>query len=91
MLQTVFTGALRGFRDTRSSMLAFAVSLFGLSIPFGYWLSHYSPWADALGLRGFYIGLGAGLSLLAVILILRFRFVVKRYEGKRIFSEREVA
>ena len=91
MLQTVFTGALRGFRDTRSSMIAFGVSLFGLSIPFGFWLSHYSPWSETLSLRGFYIGLGAGLSLLAVILVVRFQVVLRRYEGKRIASPREVA
>jgi MATE family multidrug resistance protein len=91
MLQTVFTGALRGFRDTRSSMIAFGVSLFGLSIPLGFWLSHYSPWSETLSLRGFYIGLGAGLSLLAVILVVRFQVVLRRYEGKRIASPREVA
>jgi multidrug resistance protein, MATE family len=91
MLQTVFTGALRGFRDTRSTMIAFAASLFGLSIPFGFWLSHYSPWAEALSLRGFYIGLGSGLTLLATILIVRFQVVLRRYEGKRIASPREVA
>ncbi|WOD06232.1 MATE family efflux transporter [Marinomonas sp. GJ51-6] len=91
MLQAVFTGALRGFRDTRSSMIAFGVSLFGLSMPFGYWLSHYSSWSETLSVRGFYIGLGAGLCLLATILILRFRIVLKRYEGKRIGSPREVA
>jgi MATE family multidrug resistance protein len=91
MLQTVFTGALRGFRDTRSSMIAFGVSLFGLSIPLGFWLSHYSPWSETLSLRGFYIGLGAGLSLLAVILVIRFQVVLRRYEGKRIASPREVA
>ncbi|RBP83235.1 MATE family efflux transporter [Marinomonas rhizomae] len=91
MLQTVFTGALRGFRETRSTMIAFAVSLFGLSIPFGYWLSHYSPWAETLSLRGFYIGLGSGLTLLAVILIVRFQIVLRHYEGKRIASPREVA
>jgi MATE family multidrug resistance protein len=91
MLQTVFTGVLRGFRDTRSSMIAFAVSLFGLSIPLGFWLSHYSPWADILTVRGFYIGLGAGLCLLATILVLRFRVVLRRNEGKRIMSSRSVA
>jgi|TARA_R110001632_G_scaffold60284_3_gene146359 MATE family multidrug resistance protein len=91
MLQTVFTGALRGFRDTRSSMIAFGVSLFGLSIPLGFWLSHYSPWSETLSLRGFYLGLGAGLSLLAVILVIRFQMVLRRYEGKRIASPREVA
>ncbi|MBD5771134.1 MATE family efflux transporter [Marinomonas sp. SM2066] len=91
MLQTIFTGALRGFRDTRSSMIAFGVSLFGLSMPFGYWLSHYSPWSETLSLRGFYIGLGAGLILLATILCFRFQVVLRRYEGKRITSPREVA
>jgi multidrug resistance protein, MATE family len=67
------------------------VSLFGLSIPFGFWLSHYSPWAETLSLRGFYIGLGAGLTLLAAILIVRFQIVLRHYEGKRIASPREVA
>ncbi|MBJ7540058.1 MATE family efflux transporter [Marinomonas sp. C1424] len=88
-LQTIFTGALRGFRDTRSSMIAFCVSLFGLSIPLGFWLSHYSPWAETLSVRGFYIGLGSGLCLLAGILVWRLNIVLRRYEGKRIASPRE--
>ncbi len=91
MLQTIFTGALRGFRDTRSSMIAFGVTLFGLSMPLGYWLSHYSPWSETLTVRGFYIGLGSGLTLLALILIVRLNSVLKRYEGKRIRSPRNVA
>ncbi len=90
MLQTVFTGALRGLRDTRSSMIALGVSLFGLSIPLGYWLSHYSPWSVMLTIRGFYLGLAAGLSLLALILICRFNVVVKNYRDKRIISPRGV-
>lgn len=90
MLQTVFTGALRGFRNTRSSMIAFGVSLFGLSIPLGYWLAHFSPWSHTLTLRGFYIGLGAGLSLLSIILMIRFGVILQRYQGRRILSEREV-
>lgn len=78
MLQTVFTGALRGFRDTRYSMIAFAASLFLLCLPLGYWLAHFSPWASQLTVQGFYIGLGSGLSLLSFLLILRFRFIMKK-------------
>ncbi|TBR42852.1 MATE family efflux transporter [Marinomonas agarivorans] len=78
MLQTTFTGALRGLRDTRTSMLAFAVSLFGLSLPLGFWLAHYSPWAERLTIKGFHIGLGIGLTLLAVILISRFYYLLRR-------------
>ena len=68
-------------------MIAFAVSLFGLSMPFGFWLSHYSPWRKPYRCAVFYVGLGAGLTLLAVILIVRFRVVLARYEGRRIASQ----
>jgi len=83
MLQTVFTGGLRGFRDTRYSMIAFAASLFFLCLPLGYWLAHFSPWAAELNVQGFYIGLGSGLALLSFLLILRFRFVVRRASQRK--------
>jgi len=83
MLQTVFTGGLRGFRDTRYAMIAFAASLFFLCLPLGYWLAHFSPWAAELNVQGFYIGLGSGLALLSFLLILRFRFVVRRASQRK--------
>jgi len=86
MLQTAFTGALRGLRDTRVAMLTFAVSLFGLSLPLGFWLAHYSPWAEVLTVRGFHLGLGAGLTLLAIVLILRFRFLLNKKQIKQAAS-----
>ena len=91
MLQAVLTGTLRGLRDTRAAMIAFAVSLFGLSIPCGYWLAHFSPWAATLTVRGFYIGLGIGLTLLAGILIRRYYVVLHRYRGMRIRVVNKVA
>lgn len=78
MVQTALTGALRGLRDTRVPMLAFTVSLFGVSLPLGFWLAHYSPWSEWLNVRSFHLGLGAGLSLLAVILLWRFTFVLQQ-------------
>lgn len=91
MVQTVFTGALRGFRDTRSSMIAMAISLFGLSIPLGYWLSHYSPWAETLHVRGLYVGLGFGLLILAAILTARYRLTLKKFRNKKLLHPEEVA
>lgn len=91
MVQTVFTGALRGFRDTRSSMIAMAISLFGLSIPLGYWLSHYSPWAETLHVRGLYVGLGFGLLILATILTARYRLTLKKFRNKKLLHPEEVA
>ncbi len=91
MVQTVFTGALRGFRDTRSSMIAMAVSLFGLSIPLGYWLAHLSPWSDTLNVRGLYVGLGVGLTILAMILLARYRMTLKKFRNKKLPHPEEVA
>lgn len=91
MVQTVFTGALRGFRDTRSTMIAMGVSLFGLSIPLGFWLAHYSPWAQTLNVRGLYVGLGCGLTLLACILFLRYQHTLKKYRNVRLPHPEEVA
>lgn len=91
MVQTVFTGALRGFRDTRSSMIAMAISLFGLSIPLGYWLAHLSPWAETLNVRGLYIGLGIGIFVLASILVTRYRMTLKKFRNKKLPHPEEVA
>lgn len=91
MVQTVFTGALRGFRDTRSSMIAMGVSLFGLSIPLGYWLAHLSPWAETLNVRGLYVGLGIGLLVLASILVMRYRMTLRKYRNKKLLHPEEVA
>ena len=91
MAQTVLTGALRGFRDTRSSMIAMGVSLFGLSIPLGYWLAHFSPWAETLHVRGLYVGLGIGLVVLATLLNWRYRVALKRFRGQRLPHPEEVA
>lgn len=91
MVQTVFTGALRGFRDTRTSMIAMGLSLFGLSIPLGFWLAHLSPWASELNIRGFYLGLGVGLSVLAVVLYWRYQRKLVIFRGRRLPHPEEVA
>ena len=91
MVQTVFTGALRGFRDTRTSMIAMGLSLFGLSIPLGYWLAHVSPWAEQLNIRGFYLGLGCGLLVLAIVLYWRYQTKLVIFRHRRLPHPEEVA
>ncbi len=65
MLQTAFTGALRGLRDTKVSMLAFAASLFGISLPLGFWLAHYSPWAEVFNDTRFPSWIRSGLDIVS--------------------------
>lgn len=78
--QVVATGVLRGVADTRSSMLA---NLFGhwfLGLPLGAALGFY--WG--FGLRGLWIGLSVGLTLIAISLVLRWASRSREPIGNRV-------
>jgi MATE family multidrug resistance protein len=64
-LQVVATGALRGARDTRTPMLVNLVGHWLIGLPLGYALCF---WLDE-GVIGLWIGLCAGLVIVAVALI----------------------
>ncbi len=74
-IQTVVAGALRGLSDTRLPLLFAAIS---------YWLVGF-PTACGLGFQtglgaiGVWIGLSCGTAVYAVLLILRFRLLTRRW------------
>jgi MATE family multidrug resistance protein len=75
-IQTVAAGALRGMNDTRLPLLFAAIS---------YWLIGFTTaYALAFGAKfgavGVWIGLSCGTAVYAVLLILRFRRLVRRLE-----------
>lgn len=67
-LQVVANGALRGLKDTRVPMVATLVAYWLVGMPVGLWLAF--PQGD--GARGMWIGLIAGLTVAAVLLLWRF-------------------
>ncbi len=77
--QVSTAGALRGYKDTRTPMLLQVFSYWGVGLPLGYTLGLTSLWGPAMGARGFWIGLIAGLSVSAVLLSLRLRKVTLRH------------
>jgi len=73
-VQVVSAGALRGLKDTRVPMLLAALAYWGIGMPLGAVLGlGLGGFFPAMGPKGMWIGLIAGLSVAAVLLGLRFR------------------
>ncbi len=72
--QVVLAGMLRGLRDTRAPMMIAAVGYWGVGLPVGGLL------AVGAGLRapGVWLGLTAGLFTVAVLLLVRWRQMLRR-------------
>ncbi len=72
--QTVLTGALRGAADTRTAAVANLIGHWGVGLPLGALLCFRA----GVGLRGLWIGLSTGLTVVAIALFLRWRREVTR-------------
>lgn len=68
-IQVAATGALRGLGDTQTPFYAGVFGYWILSLPLGAYLCFVS----GLGVKGLWIGLSAGLAVVAVILTLRWQ------------------
>lgn len=87
--QVTALGALRGFKDTRATMWIAMLSYWGVGLPVGVALGFdWVSLGDLDGVRGFWIGLVAGLAVAALVLVWRFRWLSTRPEQIARFSER---
>lgn len=69
-VQAAAAGVLRGFKDTRASMVLTTVAYWGAGFPLAYWLGitlGYGP-------RAVWVGLIAGLTVAATLLFWRFAY-----------------
>ena len=67
-IQSVSTGALRGLGDTHAPALAGLVGYWLIGLPIGTWLC----FSIGLDVAGLWIGLSAGLALVAAMLLTRW-------------------
>jgi MATE family multidrug resistance protein len=74
-LQMVASGALRGFKDTRRPVVYMVISFWIVGLTLGYHLT----FAREMGPAGMWIGMIAGLSVAAVLLLRRFNHTSKRF------------
>ena len=68
-VQAVAAGALRGLQDTRVPMVFAALGYWGLGMPIGVGLA---VWGGA-GPAGLWVGLAAGLAMVAGLMLVRWR------------------
>jgi MATE family multidrug resistance protein len=74
--QVTALGALRGFKDTRTPMVIALVAYWTVGLPVGVLLGFgYLTVPYVEGVRGFWVGLSAGLTVAAVVLVMRFAWL----------------
>ncbi|WP_322105146.1 MATE family efflux transporter [Paraburkholderia sp. J41] len=72
-VQTVGSGCLRAFKDTRVPMVAATLGYWGIGFPTGYALAFHF----GMGALGLWWGLAAGLASVAVLMTWRFHRISK--------------
>jgi MATE family multidrug resistance protein len=70
-IQVTAAGALRGYQDTRVTMLLTLFAYWGIGLPVGYSLGLTDLWGPASGPRGLWQGLIVGLTCAAIMLGIR--------------------
>lgn len=76
-LQVAAAGALRGLKDTKIPMIYTVVAYWLVGMPLGYWLGFNAE----MGARGMWMGLIAGLTVAAVLLVWRFKHLSQAFQA----------
>ncbi|WP_293267594.1 MATE family efflux transporter [Neptunomonas sp.] len=76
-LQVTAAGALRGYKDTTIPLVIVFIAYWVIGLPLGYVLSLTDIILPAMGAAGFWYGLVIGLSVSAILLMIRLRRVAK--------------
>jgi len=82
-VQVTCAGALRGFHDTKITMVVTFISYWGIGLAGGYVFA-YTDWitSEPMGVKGFWLGIVLGLLLAAILLSLRLKKMLRvRFEN----------
>ena len=79
-IQMVMAGALRGYKDTRWPMLYTMISFWIVGMTLGYSLT----FRYGMGPAGMWIGMIAGLTVAAVLMLRRFHHTGNRYIAEKL-------
>lgn len=77
-IQVTAAGALRGYQDTRATMLITLLAYWGIGLPIGYGLGLDDWFGPASGPAGLWQGLVAGLTCAALLLGVRLQRSARR-------------
>ncbi|MCI0916326.1 MATE family efflux transporter [Pseudomonas stutzeri] len=91
VVQVTAAGALRGYQDTRMTMIFTLFAYWGIGLPVGYALGLTDMFGEPSGPAGLWQGLIAGLSCAAVLLTIRLarsaRREIRRQPGQAPMSQ----
>lgn len=77
--QAISIGALRGYKDTRASMIVTFIAYWPFGLSIGIILGLTDWIVPRMGAAGFWIGFISGLSVAAVLLTIRLRIIHRRW------------
>jgi MATE family multidrug resistance protein len=77
-VQVTAAGALRGYQDTRMTMILTLFAYWGIGLPVGYALGLSNLFGEPSGPRGLWQGLIVGLSVAAIMLAIRLAGCARR-------------
>ena len=72
-IQVAVAGVLRGLHDTKITMWITLFSYWGVALGLGYWLAFAFPFAEPLGVYGFWIAIISGFIVAAILLSWRLK------------------
>ena len=85
-IQVISAGALRGYKDTTSILVITFISYWFVGLTFGVVLAMTDWIVPKMGAAGFWIGFITGLTVAAVLLAWRLKFIQKRCEAIELSS-----
>lgn len=77
-LQVTASNVLRGYKDTQSILVITLISYWVIGLPLGYILGLTDIITKPMGAAGFWMGIIAGLSCAAILLIARMFYIQKQ-------------
>lgn len=78
-IQAASAGILRGYKDTTAPLLMVFTAFWVIGLPSGYLLGMTDSLRPAMGAAGFWYSLVLGLTVGAILLLVRFRMVSQRW------------
>ena len=85
--QVITMGTLRGYKDTKATMILTFISYWPLGLTLGVLLSRTDYLTPAIGAAGMWVGFIVGLTVAAILLSWRLKVISRRYQSEHAVTD----